>query len=661
MAPYGDDITEGLPYALSNPVSLISYSGTSEAYDIAISGLPFFVNANDETPYRRQTAPYRKQQIDQSNEPGEQTLTGWWIRSQSSFHNGSGVNFYDPSAGESVLYRFADSRGVNVWNKGAITLLKSCTQGHIVTGTIASNGVTQQHLRSIEWTSGTTTQGVLLLDEYDVDKIDSSGTVTHFVDYNSGAGVYPVYAICDDGTYAYWVTNITSGGSAKITVRKKPLSGSASNTADESNLFDSNFAISNAEMEYIKERIILCADNKVYEFSTSATVLPSPIYTHPATSHVYTSIAASGPAIYVAGYNGIQSTIQKFTLAANGTLPTLTSAVIAAEMPTGEIIHKIHYYLGYLIIGTNKGVRVALINETDGSINYGPLIVETSQPVYDFSTRDRFVWCTTGVAGSPGLIRIDLGAEISTLRFAWANDVYYPDATNRVTTSCAFIGNTDRILFTTCNNGTTDGYVYSESATVLMPSGYVTTGKIRYSTLESKVFKFLNVRADNTNGGFEVSSIGSDNQYYTIAAIAKGDFIPEVGVPYPQGAQEYISLQFKLSRDAADSTKGPSFSGYQLKSLPAVPRQRLIQYPVACYDRETDKFGVQVGYENYAYERLIALETLENTGDSVKVEDFRTGEAYIGLIEEVNFINRTPTDKRFSGFGGILLITVRAL
>ena len=104
---YGSDITEGLPYNLSNPVTKISYTGTGESYDIALNGLPFFINASDETPYRRQTAPYRKQQIDQTTEPGEQTLASWWVRSQTSFHSGDGINFFDPqTSDEGGHYRF---------------------------------------------------------------------------------------------------------------------------------------------------------------------------------------------------------------------------------------------------------------------------------------------------------------------------------------------------------------------------------------------------------------------------------------------------------------------------------------------------------------------------------------------------------------------------
>ncbi len=61
-------------------------------------------------------------------------------------------------------------------------------------------------------------------------------------------------------------------------------------------------------------------------------------------TYVFTSITSSGPAIYISGYNGIQSSIFKFTLSSAGALPTLTSAVVAAEMPVGEIIHTIKYY-----------------------------------------------------------------------------------------------------------------------------------------------------------------------------------------------------------------------------------------------------------------------------------------------------------------------------
>ncbi len=136
------------------------------------------------------------------------SLTGWWIRSQSSFHGGEGIKFYDPSAGETVAHRFTDSKGVDVWTKGEVTLLKDVATGHVTSYPVESNGRAFQQLRSIKWG---TTNGVLLHDGYDVDKIDTAGAETHFIDFNAGSDD-KVYAICDDGTSAYWVTNAAING-----------------------------------------------------------------------------------------------------------------------------------------------------------------------------------------------------------------------------------------------------------------------------------------------------------------------------------------------------------------------------------------------------------------------------------------------------------------
>ena len=724
------DITEDLPYPLSNPDSVQTYQATDVAYDLSLNGQPFFIYPTDDSPYRRQTADYRKQQIDQSTEPGEQTLTGWWLRSQSSFHNGTGINFYDPSAGETVAYRFADSKGVDVWNKGNVTLLNSCIENHITTGAIASNDRPFQFLRSIKFNG---TPAVLLHDEYDVDKVYNpitytitnkaltsnvatlttsvthsyaigtvievtdvdatfngsytvtavtsttfsyaktasnvtsvastgsvSSTITHFIDYNSGTD-RAVHAICDDGTTAYWVTNRLQGGNQRLTVLTKALTGS-SNTANTQMFYSNSIEVTNATMEYVKDRLVMAANNSVYEFFPSTTAMPTALYTHPASTHVYTSIAASGTAIYVAGYNGIQSTIQKFTLSSNGSMPTISGgAITAAEMPVGERIFKIFYYLDYLMIGTDKGIRAAVI-QTDGSITYGPLIVETTQPCYDFAARDRFIWCATSVAGEPGLIRIDLGAEIETLNFAYANDLYYASgSTAHATTAVAFLNGTDDLAFATAYASGTNGHVYREDTANLMSTGYITTGKIRYSTLEPKVFKIMKALIDNTNGGLTMQSIDTAGNVYTIGNFAQGDYISEVNIARPVGAQEYMSFKFTISRSTTNTALGPIFDGYQLKSLPAIPRQRIIQYPLACFDMEKDKYNVQTGYQGGAYDRLAALEALENVGDSIRVDDFKTGESFTGLIESISFSTTTPGDKRFNGFGGVLYVTIRAL
>ena len=640
------------------------WQNTTVSYDTAIGGMPFISAISDKDEAIRQTAPFRKEQFDNGQEPGEQSLTGWWLRSQMSFHSGAGINFYDPLTNdEGGHYRFADSKGVNVWTKGQVTMLKSCTQGHVTTGTIAANGNKQQHMRSIKWSTFT---GALLHDEYDVDKIkvDDPSNPVHFIDYNAGTGVYPVYSICDDGTNAYWATNVTSAG-VKFTVYGKPLTGSSASTADEFKVFDNSQTVTNAVIEYVKQRLVICADNKVYESPAAASATPVLLYTNPSTTHVYTSITASGPAIYISGYNGAQSTIEKYTLSTAGVMPTLTSAVIAAELPVGEIVHKIYYYLGYMIIGTNKGVRVALVSDQDGSINYGPLIVETTQPVYDFAARDHYVWCASGVAGEPGLIRIDLSNEIETLRFAYANDIYYDGVTGKPTTAVCFDGNTnpattDRLMFATARASSSDGAVYVEDATTLRSSGYLTTGNIRYGTLEPKNFKRLIGRGDFSYGSLSLITVDTNGTEYDHITYDSAVSSVEVGTNQPSTAREYIAYKFLFLRDATTTSRGPVFKGYQAKATIATPRQRQISFPVYCFDTETDRNGVTTGYKGRAHERLLQLETIEESGDIVLWQDLNTSELRQVQIEGVSLRRTTPPDK-FSGYGGIINIVVRTV
>lgn len=663
------DITENIPLNVGNPGTSGFWSNNAEDYDVAVGGLPFFLAPTDVNPYQRETAPYRKDQFDNGTEPGEQSLTGWWIRSQSSFHVGDGIKFYDPSAGEASKYRFADSQGVDVWTKGQVTLLKDVVDTHITTGAVSGSGHNHknQHARSIQWAG---TDGVLLHDEFDVDKITAAGVTIDYIDYNSGTSE-KVYAICDDGVNAYWITNVVQGGALKLHMYKKPLSGDATTgvtypavTGDVTLMFSTTgVVVSSATMEFIKDRIIACINNAVYEIAPNASSLPTATYTNPNTNYHYTSVAASGPAIYTAGHSGIYSTIQKYTLTTAGAMPTLTQAVVAAEFPTGEVVERIYYYLGYMLIGTSKGVRVATINDQDGSLAYGPLVFESSQPVYDFAARDRFVWCASGIGAlDAGLIRIDLGQTIENepLRFAYANDLQVSQTAAHYTTGVSFIGATNRLAFCTAFN-VTNGAIYLESPTVLRPTGYITTGAIRYGTLEPKNFKFVRARGDFTYGAMDIYAIDSSNNTYTIITYNASVGTPEAATTSPEGPQEYLSYKFTLSRSAASTSQGPVFKGYQAKSLPATARQRVIQFPVWCYDVETDRYNVKTGYEGRAWERIQLLEDVEKLGDIVNVQDFTTGERVQALIEKVNFVRKTPPSGQFDGFGGLLLITVKTV
>ena len=77
----GRDITDGGgTYDLTTDIGIVStdavWQNTNISYDIAVGGMPFISAISDKDAATRQTAPFRKDQFDNGNEPGQQSLTG---------------------------------------------------------------------------------------------------------------------------------------------------------------------------------------------------------------------------------------------------------------------------------------------------------------------------------------------------------------------------------------------------------------------------------------------------------------------------------------------------------------------------------------------------------------------------------------------------------
>jgi len=634
---YGSDITEGIPYVLSNPAGSTAYTPTGPAYEVAFASLPFFIAASEDQPYRRVTAQYRKQQIDQTREPGEQTLTGWWVRSQSSFHLGAGIKYFEPIQEESLRFQYTESKGLDVWTRGQATLLND-------TASFYSGAAAAQMIGVNDGTNDC----ILVTDGTALKKITTGGTSTTITQAGTAS---TIYSLTTDGSNYYFINGT------------KVHKGSVGATPADSEIYNTP-GVTRATIRFVKQRLILAIGNVLYELNANATAsaaLPTVLYTHPNANWVWSSIAEGPQAIYVSGYdpNGTSSAVFKIglnTTTANALgFPTLETPTVVIDMPQGERINDFDVYLGlYAVLATNLGFRVG-VSDANGDIQYGPLLFDDA-PCNAIAFRDRFAYISTLVDGSAGLVRVDLSTTVipGTLFFPWAWDLVAAGTTTTAT-QVAFFGNSDRAAFSNGNN------IWAESTTSLVASGYLRTGYIRYNTLETKIYKLLQARVDTINGGISIESIDAKDVSYSIGTFLQGTAVPEINVNYPTTAQEYLGFKFTFTRSSLDATKGPLFTGYQLKSLPAVPRQRLIQYPVFCYDHESDKFKNEIGYEGSAYNRLSQLEAIENVGDTIRIQDFRTGESYLGIIEEMDFINKTPEDKRFSGFGGTLLVTIRTV
>jgi hypothetical protein len=644
-----ESITDGIVDPIGLPATVnTTYDNKTHVFDIAVSGEPYYLAASNKYPYHRETASYKRTQLDTTQQPGEQTFEGWWLRSQGSFHLGAGIKFLEPLQGQDVIYRFNKSVGVDVWTPGEVTLLSdttkvaSTTNGTNIIGAIDGNNVSC----------------VIFSDGANLKRIDSSGTVTSVTYGGSGSDIV---SITQDGTN-YYVANATG-------IYKGLLTGVGTGTKIW------NTGTSKVVIGWVKQRLIAGIGATLYFLPSDGTggpTLPTGTtpastayicYTHPNASWLWTAISEGPTGVYAAGYAGTASSIIKLTLDNTGNVPYLTSAVSAADFPDDEHVTSFAAYLGkFALIGTNKGVRVGTIDSSvygGGYITYGPLTYNKSDTTHvnQFAFRDRFAYATVtnDIDGSSGLIRIDLSAALSDGKFGWTYDL-----NSFVSGNCdgvAFIGETGLAAFIVDGQG-----VYFQHATNKVASGYIDTGAIRYNTMEKKHFKLVKVRVKSPmNGSVSISTItksGSVNSIITIAndSIADQDFTTNL-----ETSQEQLAFRFTLNRSTTDATTGGGIIGYQIKALPANKRTRSISIPLMCYDFESDRYNIQTGYEGRAWDRLLRLENIEGDGNTVTIQDFTTGEQVEGLIEKVSFDRVDPPDRRFKGFGGIVYVQVRTI
>ena len=426
-----------------------TFINTSNTYDVAVGGIPFFLGISEKYPYKRETAQYRKQQIDMQKEPGEQTLTSWWLRSQSSFHYGAGIRYEEPIQGETVPYRFNKSAGVDVFNIGKVTLLPDVALNQAATyapklvggydsvnstdvlfqaddGTLTR--ITPAGNTTVTWGGSGTILDIATDGQY---YYAANATAIYRGTLAGGTGsaifTYPAAVgtvtnvkiawvkqrlIAGVNNYIYEVTPITSytvnAGELKINVATLSTStvhnftvGSQVTIASLGSPFNGTFSVSAVPSATQFSYYHNYTDQQFATGLTGTAVLATntslPIYAHPNSNWIWTGICEGPNAIYAAGYTGNTSTVFRLLLDTSGAVPLLTKALTAADMPAGELIYSLGAYVGkYMVFGTNKGIRIGQIDTSgyfsSGYITYGPLTVVTNG--YDPTTG-------TNLIGSP--------------------------------------------------------------------------------------------------------------------------------------------------------------------------------------------------------------------------------------------------------------------
>jgi hypothetical protein len=667
VASRSPDISERTIIDLSGRLSTY-YDLNGNAFDMAIGGLPFIMAVTDSTPYKRQTAEFRVQRVDQMRDPGEHTLggSGYWTRSQSSWHYGEGILFAEPMEGNDaeVRFRYRDSYGINIWTPGEISLLKKTTLVQAFAGkvTLASgNNAGTSYVFAVN-EAPYTAAGTAIY------KISDSGTSTGFTNYSAigsktilgqSSDGQTLYVSCDD--HIYDIDMSTGTVHTAYNWSKTPT---------------------DVKLKSVKARILAAV---LYSDGTSAvleltfpnkgsgaaintsTLTPVNGSTTVPKNWAWSGITESSAAIYISGNSGEHSQMFKLQVNSDASLGTLINAAL---LPRGEVITSLYSYLGtYLMVGTNKGARIAT-TDNNGDITYGPIVFHNTNGVYDFEGRDSYIWCTNtnGINSNSGTMRINLAQPItlsgyaqpiSTGLYARATDVY-ADGITGTAQSVRIFGQNNLVIFSINGSG-----VWMESATDLIETGQIRNARIRYDTMENKAWKRIRIRTTNdlAGGDIEVYKIGPTSDT-VITTLYEGNSTTadiDLGDAYTEAGPD-ASFKLTLTRNSTDATTGPVVVGIAVKALPTPTRARVLQIPLFCYDRETDKTGNMIGYEGYSRERLNALETIEANGQTVILQDFNQGgEPFEVIIDQVTFTRSTPANRNYTGFGGIITLIARTV
>jgi len=427
--------------------------------------------------------------------------------------------------------------------------------------------------------------------------------------------------------------------------------------------------------------------SRVAKVFTSVANVPIEIYKTTTSFFNWTAIADGPSGIYFSGNSGDKSSIMFSTIRATqfNNIPQIQPPYTVAELPPGEIVLSLASYLSvYLIVGTSKGVRVAIITG-DGSLVLGPLLFTADKPVQSLAVSGEF--CYAGGAESveangtkrTGIYKINLSKSVedNSLIFAYQKSYYADGIVSSTTNNITAIARVESFNFTIF--AASGSGIYQEIPAVV-DNGWLETGKIRLDTSEDKIFQYLRVNNLPTDGFVSVFwrdetnalSTTPINRWYGAAytgtaipntltdaegikAVDMEGTIPVDGETRPH---PFVSYRFVLEKGLLNFS--PTLQSYQVKANPANIKQFSFRLPLLLLNREKATNGLVV--ERSIFDRLRVIEKAAQTGKVVLFQDFGTGEERLIIIERVQFIsNHIPESKAAAEKGGVLLLTIRTV
>lgn len=576
---------------LNEPFFTGTTGGSSDVpglWHVALDGRGFMLDLKS-GEFRRVSIPLLRQQADQSTQPGESSINpdDLWRRTMSSFHHGAGQRNYD--ADDSDPARFYTSKGLDPWTEGELTLLPATVESISSSSTNLRLAVAGDYLYATLATTIKYTQDLASWSDITGESATAASSIT-----SDGHTVYTSHD--GDGVY---VTTKGAGSTAK------GVTGTVNG------------------VKWVKGRLFGWAGPNLYNIiavdTGTPSALPTALLTQANTDFDWVDVAEANGYYFPAGVSGDKSLVYKTAVEADGT--ALETPSVAAELPDGEIVRAIQGYVGFLVIGTSKGVRFGVPSET-GDVTLGALISDATN-VRCFEGQDRFVWFgwSNYDAVSTGLGRMDLSVTTQFLRPAYASDLMVT-AQADVLSVATFL---DKRVFTVSGDG-----IYTQDDDNHVPVGTLETGRISYGIFDPKVSRAVTVThsplsdegASGASIAMELKRDGGD--YNTIGGVNNvgGSIRSDFTTNRARG--EHFELRLSITPDAdSDPTIAPVVGRLTLRADPTAPRSERIFVPILISGSIKDLS--ETLQERDVLDDLTFLSTLEDSGDSFQYQEAGLG------------------------------------
>ena len=574
------------------------YTGTGatqlvpDVFPIAINGRPYMLDMKS-GQFTRQFDARVRDSVDQSTEPGEAALNpqGLWRRSQSSWHYGAGQQYSDTADAEP--YRFYTSKGVDVWTKGRLTLLKDTTNVYPTSGTNLYATTADSRLY------GSDGQNVKFTTDF-----TSVTTVT-------GTAASDIYSITSNGYHVFY-----SYANGDIDQTNAGVSTSSAYIT----------GIEAGKLAYVKGRLMVAGQgadkHKIWNITTvpgSSANNPGTLYTHPNTNFEWVGFAGGQNHIYAAGKAGNISLIYKTTIQPDGT--ALATPSVAAELPQGEIIQDIYGYLGYIVIGLNEGFRLCSADD-NGNLIVGPLI-NIGGPVGAFGGIGQYIYFawTNFDSTSTGIGRMDISVFISTNQPAYASDLM---ATTQGTVQAIHEFN-GQPLFTVSGVG-----VFTPHATNLVSSGYLRSGIYRWGVPDAKFIPKLDIRCLPLVGSIKMSIASDDGAFYDFTTF---DTVGGKEKTLDGLETKVYEAEIKVTLNrASTSTTGPTLTRWMARAYAAPLRSQIFSVPIILHHK------LNIHGREYWQDVEKELLLLRDLVDNPRVISYQeNNETFAVVVENIQF------------------------